>query len=199
MKDRLKLLLFVLVLAFITSGVLLSVEALTADRIQANQDAKIKSAILDAHDLEYNFGNINEVFEAEIDVYTSEGWTFYVNSETNYVTFEFSGGGVWGPIEGILTLQSDFETIQDVTILQQEETPGLGGVIAERPYLNTFVGKKMVPQFEINKDPAPNADYEIDAIVGATNTSKRVEDFLNRDYLDAKEAWESLNESGGLQ
>jgi len=194
MNERLKVILFVLVLALITSGVLLSVEALTADRIQANQDAKIKSAILDAHDISYTFGTINEVFENEIDVVTSGEWTFYVNPDTNAVTFEVGGGGVWGPIEGILTLESDFETILDLTIIQQEETPGLGGVIAERPYLDTFVGKKMVPEFFIEKDPAPNGDNEIDAIVGATNTSNRVEIFLNEDYAAAKTAWLSLNE-----
>ncbi|HKL47804.1 MAG TPA: FMN-binding protein [Candidatus Izemoplasmatales bacterium] len=194
MNERLKVIVFVLVLAFITSGVLLSVDALTADRIQANQDAKLKSAILDAHDIDYTFGNINEVFDSQIQVIESDGWTFYLNPNTNAVTFEVGGGGVWGPIEGILTLEEDFETILDLTIVQQEETPGLGGVIAERPYLETFVGKKMVPDFMIRNDSNSNQDNEIDAITGATNTSNKVEGFLNEDYSAAKTAWLSLNE-----
>lgn len=194
MNDKLKVLLFVFVMAIITSSVLLGVEALTADRIEANQDAKIKSAILDAHDISYTLSNINDVFADEINVIETDEWVFYVNPDTGYVTFEVGGGGVWGPIEGILTLEDDFETIADLTIIQQEETPGLGGVIAERPYLNTFVGKKMVPEFLIEKDTTPNADNEIDAIVGATNTSNRVELFLNEDYAAAKTVWLSLNE-----
>lgn len=194
MKQYLKMILFVLVMAVLTSGILLGVEALTADRIEANQDAKIKSAILDAHGISYNLTTINETFESELDVIIIDDWTFYVNPDTDYVTFSISGNGVWGPIEGIVTLQSDFETIVNVTILQQEETPGLGGVIAEEPYLATFVGKVMLPEFEIEKDPAPNQPNEIDAIVGATNTSNRFEDMLNADYASARAAWLSQND-----
>ncbi len=194
MRDYLKMALFVLVMAVITSSILLGVEALTAERIQNNQDAKIKIAILEANNIPYSMTTINETFDEEIEILIIDDWTFYVNPDTQAVSFAIAGGGVWGPIEGILTLESDFETILNVTILQQEETPGLGGVIAEEPYLDTFVGKVMVPQFEINKDTAPNMPYEIDAIVGATNTSKRFEELINIDYQDAKAAWLSQNE-----
>jgi Na+-transporting NADH:ubiquinone oxidoreductase subunit C len=189
MKPTVRMILFVLVMAVITSGILLGVEALTAERIQNNQDAKIKIAILESHGIDYTLATINETFDQEIDIIVSGDWTFYVNPDTNAVSFAISGGGVWGPIEGILTLESDFETILSVKILQQEETPGLGGVIAESQYLATFVGKKMLPQFEINKDTAPNLPNEIDSIVGATNTSKRFQDIMNDDYTQARLAW----------
>lgn len=194
MKEYLRLILFVIVMAAITSGVLLGVEALTAERIENNQDAKIKSAILDAHDIDYTIATINERFDSEINIQVIGDWTFYVNPDTGYVTFEVDGGGVWGPIEGIVTLQTDFETIVDVSILQQEETPGLGGVIAESQYLETFQGKVLVPQFIIAKDPSDNLPNEIDAIVGATNTSTRFQDLLNDDYASAREAWFSQND-----
>lgn len=193
MNKYIKTLLFVLVLAVITSSVLVGVEALTADRIASNQDAKIKAAILEANDIEYSFTTINETFANEINMIEVDGITFYVNPDTNAITFGISGNGVWGPIEGIVTLADDFVTILNVTILQQEETPGLGGVIAERQYLDTFVGKVFdsVDGFEINKDPLPNDNNEIDSIAGATNTSKRVEAFLNEDYLAAKLVWQN--------
>ncbi len=194
MKQYMSMVFFVFVMAVISSGVLLGVGLLTEDRIQANQDAKIKSAILDAHDIPYTIATINETFDEEIDIVVIDGMTFYVNPDTEAVTFVIEGNGVWGPIEGILTLESDFETIVNVTILQQEETPGLGGVIAEQPYLETFVGKVMLPDFQINKDPAPNLPNEIDAIVGATNTSKRFEAFFNTDYVEARAIWLSQND-----
>lgn len=194
MKQYLSMVVFVFVMALISSGVLLGVEALTQDRIQANQDAKIKSAILDAHNIPYTIAAINETFDAELNVVVLDGMTFYVNPDTDAVTFVIAGNGVWGPIEGILTLASDFETIIDVSILQQEETPGLGGVIAEQPYLDTFVGKVMVPDFQLNKDPAANQPNEIDAIVGATNTSKRFQDFFNADYAEARAIWLGQND-----
>lgn len=193
MKTNLKLLLFVLIMAVLTSGILVGVEALTAERIQNNQDAKIKIAILEANGISYTLATINETFDQEIDVVEVDEWTFYVNPDNGSVSFALSGGGVWGPIEGILTLESDFETIVKVSILQQEETPGLGGVIAESQYLETFVGKVMVPEFMINKDPGANLPNEIDSIVGATNTSKRFEEIINTDYATAKLAWLSQN------
>ncbi len=193
MKTNLKLLLFVLIMAVLTSGILVGVEALTAERIQNNQDAKIKIAILEANGISYTLATINDTFDQEIDVVEVDEWTFYVNPDNGSVSFALSGGGVWGPIEGILTLESDFETIVKVSILQQEETPGLGGVIAESQYLETFVGKVMVPEFMINKDPGANLPNEIDSIVGATNTSKRFEEIINTDYAAAKLAWLSQN------
>lgn len=194
MKQYVKMIVFVLVMAILTSSILLGVEALTAERIQNNQDAKVKVAVLEANNIPYSITTINETFDAEIEIIEIDGWTFYVNPDTNAVSFAISGSGVWGPIEGILTLEEDFETIVNVTILQQEETPGLGGVIAESQYLETFVGKVMVPEFEINKDPAENLPNEIDSIVGATNTSKRFQEFFNADYAEAKIAWLSQNE-----
>lgn len=194
MRDNLRVILFVVFMSFFTSGVILGVDALTAERIQNNQDAKIKIAILEANNIPYALATINETFDAEIETVTVDDWTFYVNPDTGSISFEISGNGVWGPIEGILTLQDDFETILNVSILQQEETPGLGGVIAEPQYLATFVGKIFDPNFELNKDPGPNDDNEIDAITGATNTSKRFEEFLNEDYDQAKAAWLSQDE-----
>lgn len=194
MKPNLRMILFVFVMAVITSGVLLGVEAITAERIKNNQDAKIKIAILEAHEIEYSLTSINETFDQKINIIVVDGWRFYVNPDTDNVSFTISGGGVWGPIEGILTLESDFQTILNVSILQQEETPGLGGVIAEKGYLSTFVGKLMVPTFEINKDPAENSNNEIDAIVGATNTSKYFQDIMNTDYADALTAWQNQDD-----
>lgn len=192
MRQHLKLLLYVLIMAIVTSGILMGVEALTAERIQNNKDAKIKIAILEANGITYSLANINETFEQEIEVIVTGDWTFYVNPDNGSISFTISGNGVWGPIVGILTLESDFETIIKVSILQQEETPGLGGVIADRSYLDTFVGKLMVPTLMINKDPGANLPNEVDSIVGATNTSKRFEELINTDYASAKIAWQSL-------
>jgi len=189
MRENLKLLLFVLVMAIFTSGILMGVEALTAERIQNNQDAKIKIAILDANDIAYSLANINETFDREIDIVIVGDWTFYVNPDNGSISFAIAGGGVWGPIEGILTLESDFETIKRVSILKQEETPGLGGVIADRTYLDTFVGKVMVPEFLITKNPSSVLPNQIDSITGATNTSNRFQELINNDYTSAKNAW----------
>lgn len=191
MKNYLKLIIFVVVLGAITSGLLIGMDVLTRDRIEANKEALIKSVILDAHGIPYTFANIHEVFEDSITITEVDGLTFYVNSVTGFVSFEFLGSGVWGPIRGVLTLEDDFETIVKIGILEQEETPGLGGIIAESRYLSTFVGKLMVPTLEINKDPSPNKDNEVDAITGATRTSEAFELLINEAYTLHVAAWEN--------
>jgi Na+-transporting NADH:ubiquinone oxidoreductase subunit C len=85
---------------------------------------------------------------------------------------------VWGPIVGVLTLESDFVTIANVAILQQEETPGLGGRITELTYLAKYQGVRFNPDVIVTKQ-TPSADNEVDAITGATGTSTRFQIILN--------------------
>lgn len=193
MSKNLKLIIFVVVLGLVTSGLLLAADALTKDRIEKNREAKLKSALLDGFDIEYTFANIHDVFDDKVDIRETDTYIFYVDVITNKVSYQFEGEGLWGTITGIITLESDFETIVRITILQQEETPGLGGVVAERPYLDNYVGKKMVPSLDITKEGATE-DNEVDAITGATGTSNAFEEILNTDYQTYSAAWIALNE-----
>lgn len=194
MKQNLKMLVFVLILGILTSGLLVGMDALTRDRIVQNELAQLKGAILDANEVSYNFGNIHDVFAEEVEVIEVGDLVFYQHKTTNNVSYEYTGGGVWGPISGIVTLSADFETIVAIAVLEQQETPGLGGIIAEAKYLANFVGIKMIPTLEINKDSSTNKENEIDAITGATRTSESFEIIMNDNYAVYKAAWESRNE-----
>jgi len=194
MNQNIKMLLFVIILGSLTSALLLGMDYLTRDRILANQEAELKSTLLNAYDVSYSLANIHDIFDEAVEVVTTEGFTFYVDNESGAVSYLFEGGGVWGPIKGIITLESDFETIRSITILEQEETPGLGGVVAEKEYLQRFEGIKMVPNILIANDSSENADNEVDAITGATRTSKAFELILNTAYTEHLNAWESYNE-----
>lgn len=194
MKQNIKLMLFVLILGVLTSGLLVGVDALTRDRIAQNAEAELKAAILDANGEPYNLTNIHEVFAEAIEVIEVDGLTFYRHKGTENVSYPYEGGGVWGPIEGIITLEDDFETIVAIRVLVQEETPGLGGIVTEAKYLSNFVGIKMIPTLEINKDPSANAENEVDAITGATRTSEAFEIIMNDNYVLYKTAWESRTE-----
>jgi Na+-transporting NADH:ubiquinone oxidoreductase subunit C len=169
-------------------------DLLTKDRIIANEEALLKSAVLNANSVSFTFTNIHDVFAEEVEIIESEGLTLYLHKESGNVSYVFEGGGVWGPIIGMITLAPDFETIVQITILQQEETPGLGGIVADPLYLANFVGIKMVPTIEIRKDPAPNKVNEVDAITGATRTSSSFEIILNDNYSLYLDAWNSYNE-----
>jgi Na+-transporting NADH:ubiquinone oxidoreductase subunit C len=194
MKQNLKLIVFVLILGLLTSGLLVGVDALTRDRIEQNKIAQLKAAVLDANRVSYNFGNIHSVFDDEIETIVIDELTFYLHTASGNVSYTFIGGGVWGPISGVVTLEDDFETIVAIKVLKQEETPGLGGIIAEAKYLANFVGIKMVPSLQINKDSSANQPNEVDAITGATRTSEAFEIIMNDQYDMYRAAWDSRNE-----
>ena len=207
MNQNIKMILFVIVLGLFTSGILVGMDALTRDRIEANKNYDNQSTVLIANGYANQFtaANINDFFNEKIETVVLDGYTFYVGKDTQRISFRFVGGGVWGDIIGIITFESDFVTIVSITILEQEETPGLGGVVAEAPYLAQFVGKTF-DQASIKRYPAPNTDIalfieinkddnqvnlpnEIDSIVGATRTSKAFEFILNTNYAAHLAAW----------
>lgn len=188
-KRYLQMLQFVLVMGLVTSVIFVGMELWTAPLIAANSANELRSSILSANEIAFNTGNINSVYTENVDEVPVDGLMFYVVKSTGNISFEFVGGGVWGPIEGVVTLASDKETIVDVRVLEQQETPGLGGIVATRNYLSTFVGIKFLPTIEINKpDSDTNKANEVDSITGATRTSKAFEGILNETYTSHRDA-----------
>ncbi|MFP4187343.1 MAG: FMN-binding protein [Acholeplasmataceae bacterium] len=184
-----RMLVFVFILGIFTAAVLVGMDYLTADRIQANEEVELKSAVLDAYRIEYTLNDVNDIFDSSVEIIEKDGLIFYQDRDTGAISFEFEGGGVWGPITGMLTLEDDFETIQSVAIFEQEETPGLGGRITEQAYLDSFIGKRIYPEILIRKDSAENDDNEVDTISGATRTSEAFETILNDNYGRHRDAW----------
>lgn len=192
MNRSIKMIVFVIVLGLLTSIALIGMDVLTKNRISANEQALLKSSVLEGFDIPYTFNNIHDVFAESVTlIQTPDGLTFYIDKGTDRVAFEFLGDGVWGPIRGVITLENDFKTIRRITILEQQETPGLGGVVAERNYLNKFVGKWMA--IVITKTPQdPNRD--VDTITGGTRTSERFQILLNNAYEQHWDAWQNMRE-----
>lgn len=190
MKTYMKMIVFVLIMGILTSVLLGGMDALTKERIEKNQEAELKSVVLNANNVSYSLTNIHNVFDEEINIIKKDDFIFYEGKDTKYISYVFSGNGVWGPITGVITLKSDFQTIVKISILEQEETPGLGGVIADAKYLLNYVGKKMLPEINITKNPV-NEENDVIAISGATRTSNAFKTILNQTYQIAKEKWES--------
>jgi Na+-transporting NADH:ubiquinone oxidoreductase subunit C len=182
-KRYLQMLRFVFIMGILTSIVFVGMEIWTAPLIAANVANELRATILRANGISFNTGNINTVFSENIEEVEVDGFLFFVNASTGNISFEFEGGGVWGPIIGVVTLDADKETIVDIRVTEQQETPGLGGIVATDAYLSTFVGIRFLPGIEINKpDSETNKPNEVDSITGATRTSKAFEGILNDTY-----------------
>lgn len=98
------------------------------------------------------------------------------------------GYGLWGTLYGYLVLEGDLRTVAGVGFYEHKETPGLGGEVENPAWKAQWVGVKIYddewqPRFEVTKAPAPEgsplAQYEVDALSGATLTSRGVENLVN--------------------
>lgn len=99
------------------------------------------------------------------------------------------GKGLWGPIWGFVSLESDFESIYGVKFDHKTETPGLGAEIKQPLFMDKFnldgADRKINPDgnklFEVLKGGAEiTSEYQVDGITGGTITSKGVEEMMDR-------------------
>ena len=100
--------------------------------------------------------------------------------------FRFRGLGFWGPVEGILAVSPDLSRTVGFVVLEQSETPGLGGRIEEPVFTDQFrqgitVSPNPGGQFlRMGSAGTPDPDgRQVDAVTGATQTSMAMERVLN--------------------
>lgn len=96
-----------------------------------------------------------------------------------------SGQGYADKIEVLIGLDAGGDTITGLFVLDQKETPGLGNKILEKPWRDQFVNKASDQQLVVVKGGAGKA-YEIDAISGATISSRSVAGIVNTTIADIK-------------
>lgn len=182
-----KILVFVIVMGTFSSAMLVGVNSFTKPLIEKNEEIKLKTSILDAFDVSYSLADVLKVFEGQVRVLEKRGVTFY-NSLDGAVAFEFNGPGLWGGISGIVCLEKDLNTIRKIKITHQEETPGLGSRIAESDFLKQFKKKVISPRLIFMPEGKAANNNEVDAITGATGTSRAFEKLINENlqkYLAA--------------
>ncbi|MDE6463862.1 MAG: NADH:ubiquinone reductase (Na(+)-transporting) subunit C [Muribaculaceae bacterium] len=102
------------------------------------------------------------------------------DGSTKYI-LPLYGAGLWGPIWGYVSVDSDGSTIYGAYFAHQGETPGLGAEIAKPAFSDRFRGKTLfkngtflpVAVVKNGQRPNGNEDY-VDGISGGTITSKGV-------------------------
>lgn len=207
MKQYIRLVVFVSILGLLTSLAFVGMDLLFSARITANENAALYEAILSHNNETYTTSTLFDVFTTDITVhdYTTNGKDvkIYVDNNTNNISFVFGifvQSGYIGDIVGVLTIESDFKTIVNITILQQGETPGLGGKIVQRDFLDQFIGLQFDPTSQTPVIIGPlgstgNLSNEVDQIAGATNTSHGFQNILNESYFIYKSLWEGGGQS----
>ncbi len=98
------------------------------------------------------------------------------------------GYGLWGTLFGYLALDADLSTVSGLGFYTHKETPGLGGEVDNPNWKQQWVG---IGAFDGNGAPgvmlvkrrssegSAQAGREVDALSGATFTTKGVENLVN--------------------
>lgn len=199
----------ILFIAFIPCTGLFLVYFYTAPKIAAYHEIKEKRAVLDIFGIPYRTtektimgftikgydkDNIREVFDTSITVEETETvgakneeegkvYKFIKDGELQGVGFIMSrigyGYNKSSAMSLFICLKPDMETLKGIEVLDHSETPGLGGRMTEDMFKEQFIGMKLKPQIKMVKERKATGDNEFDAITGATNTSRGIEEFIN--------------------
>ena len=141
------------------------VNSITRDKIIAQEDDKVQSM------LSTMFPEMSN-YEFEDEIYT-----IYADDDKLGYAFIAVGKGYGGDINIMVGLEED-TTIREVSIISQEETPGLGTRIADPPFTGQFIG------LDINDVALSRDGGKIDALTSSTISSSAVVDAVRETALE---------------
>ena len=93
--------------------------------------------------------------------------------------FIAEGNGYQGVIKLIVGVDPSINIMKGMEVLESQETPGLGAEISGSPFRDQFKGLGLTHSIEYVKNEKPDKPYEIEAITGATISSRAVVNILN--------------------
>ena len=164
--------------------------------------------LIEHHKLEALKAAISEVlpYYDYYDEMEVEGVNLFIGKLENQdkpvgIAFEVDGSGFQGNISMMLGVDPTFTNITGMKVLEQVETPGLGTKIVEDPsnkenplwFSEQFKGLNIFPQIDVVKNVKPSTPNEIQAISGATISSKAVVNILNDNIAKVKNLYYSNN------
>jgi Na+-transporting NADH:ubiquinone oxidoreductase subunit C len=199
-KTRAFSVVYMFVISAIYAGILAGVAVFTEPIVKENQEFAINKSIVGVFNLiDITPETTNADLAAVIDQQIHHAWVVEAGSAKKVVTeqpspgepvvievwtalgtdgrplsfaFSIGGGGFWGPIEGLLSVETDGKTIRNVVWTKHSETPGLGARIEEDGYRASFKGKLASPELKVVPSGSMGADpLKLDAITGATQTT----------------------------
>ncbi|MFO7750862.1 MAG: FMN-binding protein [Desulfobacteraceae bacterium] len=202
----------VLLLSLVFGMSLAGVEIALKPKIEANKIretmAKIPGVVLGsdrAHAME-TAGKTLDIepmtVEAGGKFYRVYQASFDDGSLAGFVT-KASAQGYADKIELLVGVDAHVTRITGVFVLDQKETPGLGNKIVEEQWLDQFEGRSLSSPLVVVKTRAEQ-DHEIDAVSGATISSRCVAGIVNqtvedvrRTLMEKKQQENTTEEKGG--
>ena len=200
-KKRLFSVAYMFGLTFFFTALVSGVYEVNEERIGINEQIKLQKVVLEVLGMEPEQGTpgkrVREIFGGRVKVEENEGRILYRGFTEDGKTlvgyaFPLYGAGFWGPIYGMMGVDPQLERVIGVSFYRHSETPGLGGRITEAWFKGQFAGKRLLPRgkegkyFSLVPPGTARAEGDLDAITGATGTSRAVDRLLDetlKDYL----------------
>lgn len=198
-KKRLFSIVYMFLLTFFFTAVVSGIYEINRERIALNEEIKLQKIILRVLKIEEDPGisdlRVRELFRKRVDVETRGGRIIYRGFAEDRKTvigyaFPLFGPGFWGPVYGMMAVDPELKEVIGIAFYQHSETPGLGGRITEAWFENQFKGKLLNPPgekkryFYLVPPGTSKAENEVDAITGATGTSRGVERLIDKNLKD---------------
>ncbi len=165
----------------------------TKKRVESNRLFAAHSAALRAFGVSYGSPAEAESKYASLvsDLPDGKGFRAQIDGKA-YIAVKKTGGGLWGSITMVVAADEKGERLQGIEILDQMETPGLGGRIDEDWFKKQFRGEKLGPEgLTIDTAGSGTGDGDpdngrVDAVTGASLTSGFVQAIVNAAVKDIR-------------
>ncbi len=176
---------FSFIIAFVFVFLLSLAYGATKGKVAENARVTEAKAYLSAAGVEVDDpGKIESTFKRVFPSFSKEEpYTETTIDGKKIIVSPFSGSGLWGTISGVIGVTGDLERMVGIAIISHNETPGLGGRIEEKWFLDQFRGESIKNGIEVSHgggtgDSDPD-NGEVDGITGASRTSSAMEVIVN--------------------
>lgn len=190
--------IFMIIITILFIGILATFYQLTLDRVQNYQQTQMQNKILNLFDLPLD--NVKRDFQKYITKLELDEIIYYKAQKDSLLLgycFPISGNGLWGKIDAFIALSQDLKILKKLEIVDQNETPGLGGRITENWFKIQFndkiiINDNLVRKFQLISEGNVAKNQEIQQITGATASSKAVVDMIYNSVKEIKKIDQKL-------
>jgi electron transport complex protein RnfG len=186
----------VLVLSLVFGGMLAGIQLALGPAIEAN---KVNETLLKVPELVVGEAQAQSLAPGTLEIKPLAVEVDKAGKKVRYSVYEAkrdgklagwvaktSGSGYADKIELLIGFDPQVETITGLFVLDQKETPGLGNKIVTDAWRAQFLHKSTDARLAAVKGKA-SAPNEIDAVTGATISSKSVTNIINTAVADLKQ------------
>ncbi len=182
---------YMFIVMAVFSSIIIGVGAATRERVLANERLAFEKAVVNAMGLagegKPSNQTIHQTFVSKVKEPSEATAGAYYIEEGGAIKgygVPIEGRGFWDEIRGVIGIAADKKTVTGIYFHQQNETPGLGAVITTIGFRKQFEGLELSAggrPIAVRRPGTELGPGQIHAVTGATQTSTRLEVFMNED------------------